>query len=192
MAKLSGMRTEEEIAAIRAERANKKSLGLTEDDVGALSGHSLAYSFFEHDISIEEDWSGEGSGLAGLQWVWGATLARFFDDRSRFPPKYFEEKTVCELGAGVGLTSILLALLGADVTLTDLDCDKALANVEANLATTELRSRLQITALDWYHPDLSTLNPPYDILVAGDCCYEVKKMLKIFLFLNPGLPLASF
>jgi predicted nicotinamide N-methyase len=170
----SGRKPEEEIAAIRAARAAKKAQALEDeaDEGGMVGSHTLSYSFQEHTIAIEEDWSGDGSALAGLQWVGGATLARFFDDRARFPTNYFAGKTVCEFGAGVGLTSILLALLGAEVALTDLDCDKAVVNVESNLTTPEERRRLSLIELDWYHPNTGALSPPYDILVAGDCCYE--------------------
>ena len=167
-------RSEAEIAEIRAARAAKKAAAADEDGDAAVGAgaSTLAYTFHAHSIAIEEDWSGDGSALAGLQWVGGATLARFFDDRSRFPEGYFAGKTVCELGAGVGLTSILLALLGAEVALTDLDCDKAVANVDANLQSQAARDRLQLIELDWYKPNMAALASPYDVLVAGDCCYE--------------------
>ena len=52
--------------------------------------------------------------------------SRYFDTRSVFPPGYFVGKRVVEVGAGCGLTSILLALLGADVTITDMDTGNVL------------------------------------------------------------------
>jgi hypothetical protein len=58
-----------EAARKRAERASKKAAKKSEDD-GAFFGHySLQYTFLNHEITIDEDWSGEGSGLAGTEAV---------------------------------------------------------------------------------------------------------------------------
>jgi len=65
-----------------------------------------------------------------------------------------------------------LALLGADVTLTDMDVEKAIPNVEANITCEEVKSRIQIAIMDWLSPDLHRFAVPFDIIVAGDCCYE--------------------
>ena len=171
-----GRPTEEEIAAKRAARAAKKAEKLAADEEGHIftSEQLLTYTFAEHELSIQEDWSGEGSALAGMQWLGGVTLARFVDDRVRYPPGYFSGKSVMEVGAGMGMTSILLALLGADVTLTDLDIGKAVLNVEANLTTApDARKRLRLATMDWYAPDLERFTLPVDMVVAGDCCYQV-------------------
>jgi len=181
MAKLvrahKGQPSPEEIALKRAARAQKKAdleaAEAAED--GVVHSHALVYSFAEHSIEVLEDWSGEGSPLAGMQWLGGVTLARLVDDRSRFPQGWFRDRRVLEVGAGVGMTSVLLALLGARVTCTDMDLTKAEPNVEANLAERpDVRERLELVELDWYNPELTRfdLSRPFDMIVAGDCCYE--------------------
>lgn len=39
-----------------------------------LSMWDLAYEFTEHRVVITEDWSGDGNGIAGLQWLGGVAL----------------------------------------------------------------------------------------------------------------------
>lgn len=153
----------------RAQRASKKALSLEDEDVGF--SQRLTYQFQSCTIYIEEDWSGEGSGIAGMQWLGGVTLSRFFDDRERFPS--FESRRVIEFGAGCGLTSMLLAIRGAHVTLTDIDITKAQPNIEINMsdAHQDARERLVLSRLDWSDPQLERFNLPFDMIVAGDCCY---------------------
>lgn len=59
--------------------------------------------------------------------------SRYFDTRSVFSPGYFAGKRVVEVGAGCGLTSVLLALLGADVTITDMDIGNVLFDCIASV-----------------------------------------------------------
>jgi len=164
--------TEEEIAAKRAERAKKKAEAAVDDNDDLVCAHTLKYTFSNHVIDIEEDWSGEGSALAGMQWLGGVTLARYFDNAEVFPHGSLNGKRILEVGAGVGLTSILLALLGADVTLTDIDINKAIPNIELNIKDEEIKNRIQLSRVDWFQPELERFTLPYDMIVAGECCYE--------------------
>ena len=164
--------SEAEIAALRAARAKKKADEAADLDSIDVGSHTLKYSFREHVVTIEEDWSGEGSALAGMQWLGGMALARMFDDLRWFPAGSLSGRRVMEVGAGCGLTSILLALLGANVTLTDMDTAKALPNVAANLRDEETKARLTVAEMDWYSPGLERFPQPFEIIVAGDCCYQ--------------------
>ena len=101
-------RSQQEIDAIRRERAERK----TQDVEVQMGAMTLEF----HDnlrLTVEEDWHCEsGDAIAGLQWAGGVRLARFFDDRSVFGQDYWRDKVVLELGAGQGLTSCVLATLG--------------------------------------------------------------------------------
>ncbi|CAM9946684.1 unnamed protein product [Ascophyllum nodosum] len=159
------------------ERAARRLAQAEQDDIkDGLSMWELEYSFQDPVgmIRIAEDWSGEGgNGIAGLQWLGGVVLSRYMDSRQVFPEEYFEGRRVIEVGAGCGLTSIYAALRGADVTITDMDIEKCLENVEANLAPRGMSGNARIRQLRWASKeDLAKCEPPYDILIAGDCLYE--------------------
>ena len=163
--------SEEDIKAIREARAQKRANDEAAADDENTTDASLNFVFSNHVIQIQEDWSGEGSGLAGMQWLGGVTLARYFDDALHFPAGSLHGKRVVEVGAGIGLTSILLALLGADVVMTDMDVSKAIPNVDAMVGTAA-RARLTVAEMDWFSPQVERFQRPVVIIVAGDCCYQ--------------------
>ncbi|CAM9952885.1 unnamed protein product, partial [Hapterophycus canaliculatus] len=125
------------------------------------------------EIRITEDWSGDGNAIAGLQWPGGVVLSRYMDCRQVFPEDHFVERRVIEVGAGCGLTSIYAVLRGADVTITDMDTAKCVANVDMNLGERGLAGKACVRRLQWdCAAELALLEPPYDVVIAGDCLYE--------------------
>lgn len=168
---------QQRIAAVRAARQAKKAAEASGDALLETLGTSLtslAYEFSFGEVRIEEDWHGEGDGIAGLQWAGGLTLSRFFDAAdARFPPGCWAGKRVCEVGAGCGLTSIVLARLGAAVTVTDADVSKCAGNLELNLSG-DAAARCRRQRLYWGDAaEAAACGPPFDVVVAGDCCYDV-------------------
>lgn len=74
--------------------------------------------FYNQDIVVEQDFSGE---LGGTVWDASLVLVKHFEhDVENYALHHFKNKSVLELGAGTGLVSIALALMGADVYCTDL------------------------------------------------------------------------
>lgn len=71
-------------------------------------------------------------------WDDAVVLARYFSDVNTLNPGFFRKKTVVELGAGTGLPGIVLAELGAEVTLTDRDA----------VATTLIQENIAMNGLD--------------------------------------------
>ena len=159
-------RSQQEIDAIRRERAERKTQN--DDDVVQMGAMTLEF----HDnlrLTVEEDWHCEsGDAIAGLQWAGGVRLARFFDDRSVFGQDYWRDKQVLELGAGQGLTSCLLSTLGCQrVVCTDADITHALQTVERNADV--LKAKPEVVAYSW-----GVGEPPIraDVIVCGDCLYN--------------------
>ncbi|RLN10714.1 hypothetical protein BBJ28_00015981 [Nothophytophthora sp. Chile5] len=89
----------------------------------------------------------------------------------------FRDKTVLELGAGVGFTGLVLACAcrAKRVMLTDYApnvMQNLRYNVEVNAG--KFRCPVEVQVLDWdtWQPDNDVDNQP-DVLLAGDCVYDV-------------------
>lgn len=89
-------------------------------------------------------------------WPAGRVLAGILADR----PELVRGRHVVDLGCGVGLTALVAARLGAEVTAVDID-PGARAAVEA----AAVRNRLPITAAD-------APPPGADLVIAADLLYD--------------------
>ncbi|XP_061470973.1 EEF1A lysine methyltransferase 3 isoform X2 [Rhineura floridana] len=115
----------------------------------------------------------------GLESVFPQELGLFAD---AFPAltlcEYFEAqklnfwgKKVIELGAGTGVVGILAALLGGDVTITDLPM--ALKQIEENVhrnLPVECMARTRVCALSW-GLDHKGFPSTYDFILGADIVY---------------------
>mmetsp|Transcript_29100 Transcript_29100/g.37521 ORF Transcript_29100/g.37521 Transcript_29100/m.37521 type:complete len:305 (-) Transcript_29100:154-1068(-) len=171
--------SEEEISKIQQERKTRREEAKAqeiEDEQKDSSIWELNYEFTSTSVRMMEDWDGSdgaGGSLAGIQWIGGVVLSRFLDCLEVFPPKYFQGKRCLELGAGCALPSLLLAKLGAEVTITDIDTEKCLPNIELNLSPQEQQERVRVRYLCWGdYSNEAELSPPFDIILAGDCMYQ--------------------
>ncbi|TMW60087.1 hypothetical protein Poli38472_000129 [Pythium oligandrum] len=108
-------------------------------------------------------------------------------------PEQFEDRTVLELGAGVGFTGIALAkcVRTKKLILSDYAPRVMLNlryNVEINAADLYL-SPVDIDTVDWetWDPQHDSVESQPDILLAGDCVYDVAvfpylvRVLQVFL-----------
>ena len=155
-------RSPEEIAALRLARAQRQNEKDGLDDVG-FGG--LRYEFRAGSIEVREDWHSDKDGIAGLQWAGGMRLARYFDDELS-PEEDWTDRRVLELGAGCGLTSCVLAKLGALVDCTDVEPSFAEETVAANQFR---RNPPRVLKYKWSSTRCSSSS--YDVIVAGDCLY---------------------
>lgn len=89
---------------------------------------------------------------------------------------YFEKKKVCELGAGLGLVSILLAKLSiAKVPIICTDGDEISINLlEDNLERNDCEFKVDAKKLFWGkgHDEFLQKYPNIDLIVAADVVYE--------------------
>jgi len=88
---------------------------------------------------------------------------------------------VLELGCGLGLVSVALALAGVDVIATDYD-DDAVAFTRAN-ASLNGAVLLDARPLDWREP----LEDQYPTIVAADILYESRILYAVAEFLKSAL-----
>jgi len=101
-------------------------------------------------------------------------------------PSLFQSKSVCELGCGLGMVTVLLAKLGVAqcVVATDGD-DDTLDLLQENILSSECVGQVAVEKLYWgteshikniihkYHP--ITANG-FDILIAADVVYEQEQI----------------
>ena len=95
------------------------------------------------------------------------------------------DERLLELGAGLGVSGLVAAAFGHDVTITEYDTH-ALAFLEANRHENGIR-HAGIRRLDWHHPDLEGR---FDIILGSELIYkesDFKAMRSLFqALLKPG------
>lgn len=118
--------------------------------------------------------------------IWDASLvlASYFANPKRFSSDFWRGKRVLELGAGCGVTGIVMAHLGANVVLTELADELKLLqkNVDQNpiIATSDNSTENgkhvgSVTTKEYFWgSDPSHLEGPFDIVIAADCVYELQ------------------
>jgi predicted nicotinamide N-methyase len=98
--------------------------------------------------------------------VWDAAvfLVKYFEQN----PRLVQNKTVCELGCGLGLCGIATALLGAfQVTLTDMDY--VLGATSSNITRNGVVDVSRTSCLDWTRPEKSDIEwHKVDLLLSSD------------------------
>jgi len=85
----------------------------------------------------------------------------------------FDGKSCIELGAGTGLLSLLADKLGAAVSLATDHDSRSLSNMQSDVQTNA--STAVVQALDWYNPDIDSLNLSREsalFILAGDVLYK--------------------
>uniref|UniRef100_A0A673AIH5 Uncharacterized LOC115410785 n=1 Tax=Sphaeramia orbicularis TaxID=375764 RepID=A0A673AIH5_9TELE len=128
------------------------------------------YNYVGQQIVIEEAVDSYG----GMIWPAALALSQYLESHSE--QLSLVDKTVLELGAGVGLVSIVAALLGAWVTATDLS--DVLSNLRVNLSRNtrgRCRHTPQVAVLSWGY-NLKDTYPTsvyhYDYVLASDVVYH--------------------
>jgi len=107
-------------------------------------------------------------------WVGGQALARYILDN----PELVAGKAVLDFASGSGLVGIAAKMAGAATVLaTDID--------KVALAAIELNAQINKVDLDASSRDvLDSEDCPWDLIVAGDVCYEKPMAEKTFAWLR--------
>jgi predicted nicotinamide N-methyase len=94
-------------------------------------------------------------------WAGGQALTRFLIDH----PDWVKGKRVLDFAAGSGLSAIGAAKAGAALTQAAEIDDFAIAAIALN-------ARVNNVAIDLVREDLIGVEPRWDVVLAGDVCYE--------------------
>lgn len=141
-----------------------------EDDDVDVDRQQQGKLLIEHHISTELQ-------HVGLQ-VWRGAL--LLADYILSNPDLFRNKTVLELGAGVGLTSIVASFLAKEVICTDIDVKGILDVIRRNVARNSayVKSRISIEQLDFLNLDWPALYGQRineaTVILAADVIYDDK------------------
>lgn len=85
----------------------------------------------------------------------------------------FDGKVCIELGAGTGLLALMAEKLGSAVSIATDHDDRSLTNMEVDFKRNN--STAIVASLDWYNPDISSLNLNAEhelCILAGDVLYK--------------------
>ncbi|KAG0719970.1 Methyltransferase-like protein 22 [Chionoecetes opilio] len=113
--------------------------------------------------------------LVGEQ-VWRGAL--FLADFILHHADMFRGSHVLEVASGVGLTSVVAAMLAAQVTVTDVDKGEILDLIRRNVKRNEdlLKAQISVKEIDFYNhgtiDDLQTDNKDVSIILAADVVYS--------------------
>lgn len=128
----------------------------------------------QQDVS-NGNWSEQ---VSGLLWKSGYAMFRWLEE---LPDATFKGRSTLELGAGIGLLSLLCALRGAMVTATDGHARAvkvARSNAEANLPPEVFWNRLTWRLVRWEDAqspldawEVAGLRPPYELVVCSALLY---------------------
>uniref|UniRef100_A0A673GLR3 Si:ch73-244f7.3 n=1 Tax=Sinocyclocheilus rhinocerous TaxID=307959 RepID=A0A673GLR3_9TELE len=151
------------------------------------------YNFLGQEITIQESIDSYGATI----WPAALALCRFLETPQGRQHIDLLDKSVLELGAGTGLLSVVITLLGAKLTATDLP--EILSNLRYNLnKNTRGRRRHEplVAELYWGHKldeTFSRSTHQYDYVLATDVVYHHNFLAELLVtmrhFCQPGTTL---
>jgi len=116
--------------------------------------------------------------LVQLFGIYVLQCASFFEYEKQFPREFFAKKRFIELGSGVGLLGISVASMGSHIILTEQKkmIQILQANIRKNIQS-EIH-KVETKELNW-GTDISSLKPPFDVIIGSDLCYESDHILEL-------------
>uniref|UniRef100_A0A3P9IK45 Protein N-lysine methyltransferase METTL21A n=1 Tax=Oryzias latipes TaxID=8090 RepID=A0A3P9IK45_ORYLA len=131
-----------------------------------LHNATAQFRFANRDLSLSQDW--KKLGVAAVVWDAAVVMCVYLE----LGKLELKGKRVIELGAGTGLVSIVAALLGAHVTVTDRlpALDFLSANVKANLPP-DSHNAAVISELTWGEGLERYPAGGFDLVLGADIIY---------------------
>ena len=131
--------------------------------IAQIENPEFLFDDFLNKKPEDEDFKDEQIPYWADLWPSAIALSEFLVDNS----KLVKDKSVLEIGCGLGLVGIVAAKLGGLVTLTDY-LPAALEFAEYNWKL-NFKTKADVQLLDWRKPQNIL---PVDVLLASDIAYE--------------------
>ena len=152
------------------------------------------FTFQGHSVQVLQDADADidVTKNTGLKlWDGAYLLARHLENTAVFPLGYWTGKQCVELGAGCGLVGIVAWLLGAHVTLTDIEdavphTNKCLQTNVKQICRNDTpisREHIRSTTYRW-GCEVNDLSPPYDVILGSDIIYQSEHCTDLFKAFN--------
>ncbi|BFZ18695.1 hypothetical protein BsWGS_21733 [Bradybaena similaris] len=144
------------------------SLAVVPYDEAKIPLHEKSVRHFNiagHNFSIQQDYL--GLGVSAMVWDSAIVLAEYLENHKHL----IQGKKVLELGAGTGLTGLVAAALGADVTLTERAEALAHLNSSINQNTQNRPWKISAKVLDWTQTVDSQGFSNFDVVLGSDIIY---------------------
>jgi predicted nicotinamide N-methyase len=145
-----------------------------DDAVAALIDGRIAVAVAGHVLNLQQNLNCPGAGTAGCVWDGAVLLSRFLE---RHASEWVRNRSVLELGSGIGLAGIAAGVLGARrVVLTDLG--ENLELLERNVRNSQAQwkaggcQEMLCRECDWTRPpERLTSDDGFDVILVADCVW---------------------
>ncbi|CAH0473911.1 unnamed protein product [Peronospora belbahrii] len=116
----------------------------------------------------------EKQGQQAKVWDCALVLAKFLANDTYFPPDFFVNKRVIELGCGIGVPGLATAALGAkEVILTDMPMAVPWiqVNIKRNQTLGFIAGNVCANGLMWGEQETLKLQQHFDVILCSDLVY---------------------
>lgn len=122
------------------------------------------FTFLGRSLIISQDW--RKHGVAAVVWDAAIVMSEYLTQHQEI----VRNRSVLELGAGMGLVGMVAALAGGKVTCTEREeaLDRLQASVSSNFDSAV--HNLTVTTLDWTR-DQSDWDADFDVILGADIVY---------------------
>ncbi|ESO99207.1 hypothetical protein LOTGIDRAFT_141991 [Lottia gigantea] len=123
------------------------------------------FTFVGHSFTIKQNFG--SLGVAAVVWDSAIVLGEYLEKNK----EVIEGKYVLELGSGTGLTGMVAALLGGEVTVTERqETLQSLNLMVKNNMPKDKKDRIHVRELDWTK-SLEEFQEHYDVILGADIIY---------------------
>eukprot|EP01117_Protostelium_nocturnum_P017494 TRINITY_DN7120_c0_g1_i1.p1 TRINITY_DN7120_c0_g1~~TRINITY_DN7120_c0_g1_i1.p1 ORF type:complete len:285 (-),score=101.37 TRINITY_DN7120_c0_g1_i1:122-976(-) len=155
---------------------------LTTEEEKERYEQSLPIEIEGNRLTIQQDEVKGPKSVGNAIWDSSLVLAKYLEKKNRSEPNFLRDKTLVELGSGCGISGIAACLLGAIVTLTDMQ--EILNILEKNIVSNGIREkvgghdRCKVKELTWGETPIENFGgETFDFILGADVIYHKRAVI---------------